>query len=117
MAGWSFLPGWFTSDAEVIAAVGSIYAFVALTQPLNAMVFVWDGIAIGAGAFTFTAFSMLAASVVGLAGLLVVIPLDLGLTGVWAGLVVFVSARWAALALWYRYGPLGRGRGPASQAA
>ena len=115
--GAPWVPGLFSNDAAVVAAAGTIYAFVVLSQPLNAVLFVWDGIAIGARAFAYTAWSMIAAGAVGTGVLLLVLPLDLGLVGVWAGLVVFMLARSTALAWWYVTGPLGRGRGHASRAA
>ncbi len=111
------LPGWFTGDREVIASIGTIYPFVVLTQPLNAIVFVWDGVGIGAGAFRYLAASMVVAATVCVAGLAFVLPLDLGLVGVWWSVVGLMVVRWLALAWWYATGPLGRRRGPGSPAA
>jgi MATE family multidrug resistance protein len=116
VVGASWIPGWFSSDAEVVAAVGSIYAFVALSQPLNAVLFVWDGIAIGGRAFGFLAVSMVIAGTLSSAALLLVLPLGLGLTGVWWGLLLFIVGRTAALAFWYSTGPLGRRRARVSPA-
>ena len=107
------LPGVFTGDTEVIIAVGSAYAFVVLLQPLNGLVFVWDGIGIGAAAFNYLAWSMLGAAAVAAAVLLLVIPLGWGLAGVWWGMVVLMVARAATLWWWYVRGPLGAGRGRA----
>ncbi len=63
------LPTWFSSDPEVVLVVTSLMPFVALTQPLNALVFVWDGIYIGAGAFRFLGGWMVVATVLGAIGL------------------------------------------------
>lgn len=111
LAGW--LPSLFTEDEAVIAATAAVYWFVVIMQPINGIVFVWDGIAIGATAFTYLAWSMLGAAVVAGAALVVVIPMGWGLAGVWWGLVVLMVARAGALWWWYVRGPLGAGRDPA----
>lgn len=41
----------FTSDAATLAAAAGIFPLVALSQPLNALAFVWDGILLGAQGF------------------------------------------------------------------
>ena len=106
-----WVPRWFSSDPEVVAAAGAVYVFVAVSQPLNAVLFVWDGIAIGAQAFAYLAWSSLVAGVLGVSVLLLVLPLGLGLTGVWWALLIFMLVRSSALAWWYVAGPLGRGGG------
>ncbi|MFQ5554636.1 MAG: MATE family efflux transporter [Acidimicrobiia bacterium] len=116
-AGAGVIPGWFSDDARVVAAVGSVYPFVVLSQPLNAVVFVWDGVGIGAAGFRYLASSMVAAGLVSVAALGSVLPLDLGLSGVWWALVALMVVRAVALAWWYRAGPLGLHRGRASRAA
>lgn len=105
-AGRGFLPEWFTTDREVIAAVGSVYGFIVVMQPLNALVFVWDGIAIGASGFAFLAAAMMAAALA-MAGVLVgVQALGWGLTGIWWALTVMMLVRFATLAYWHVTGPL-----------
>jgi MATE family multidrug resistance protein len=111
LAGW--LPSVFTDDDAVIAATAGVYGFVVIMQPVNGIVFVWDGIAIGATAFNYLAWSMLGAAVVAGAVLLLVIPMGWGLAGVWWGLVVLMAARTATLWWWYVRGPLGAARGRA----
>ena len=49
------LPRLFTGDAAVLAAVGHIFPWVILSQPINALAFVWDGILYGAGGFSYAA--------------------------------------------------------------
>ena len=44
----TLLPRFFTNDATVLAAIGGIMPFVIWMQPLNAIVFVWDGVFLGA---------------------------------------------------------------------
>ena len=91
------LPGWFTSDQSVIAAAASLMPFVAATQPLNSVVFVLDGIMIGATDFKFLAAAMTGAAV--LTCLLIVLAGSL--TGIWWALVVLMAARLVPLALRY----------------
>jgi MATE family multidrug resistance protein len=100
------LPGWFTDDAEVIARVVSIYWFVVVMQPLNAVVFVYDGIAIGAGAFGYLAGSMVAAGGLTAVALLAVAAAGLGLAAVWWAFVLLMVVRLVALIWWHRVGPL-----------
>lgn len=100
------LPGIFSEDPAVLAAVGSVYWFVVLMQPLNALVFVWDGIGIGASAFRYLAGSMAAAAAIAIALLLLVLPLNGGLVMVWWALTALMGVRLGALAWWHRYGPL-----------
>jgi putative MATE family efflux protein len=114
---WS--PGWFSDDAEVVAALRSVYPFLIVMQPLNALIYVGDGVVIGASDFTYLARSMLVALVGSAAFLAVVLPFGWGLAGVWWGVVVLMAIRAAALAWWHRIGPLApaRDRFPWSQEA
>ncbi len=95
------LPRLFTDDPALIAMILSVFPFVILMQPLNALVFTWDGIFIGAEDFAFLAWAMVISAVTASSVLLLVLPLDWGLTGVWWGLVVLVAVRLLTLA--YRY--------------
>lgn len=45
----------FTTDPTVIRAIGNIFPWVILSQPINALAFVWDGILYGAGGFEYAA--------------------------------------------------------------
>ncbi len=102
LAAAPWLPRLFTDDPEVVAAVAAILPFVIWMQPLNALIFVWDGIYMGGEAFRFLAGQMvLAAGVAGLF-LLLVIPLGLGLAGVWWGIVLLMGVRVGTLARRYR---------------
>jgi putative MATE family efflux protein len=93
------LAGVFTDDPAVVARV---FPFVAVMQPINAAVFVWDGIFMGAREFRFLAKAMVASSVVAAAVLLSVLPLGLGLVGVWWGMVTLMVVRGLTLSLRYR---------------
>ena len=95
------LPRLFTDEPEVLATVREIYPFIVAMQPLNALVFVWDGIFLGLEEFRFVAMQMvlsgLAASIV----LLLVVPFGWGLYGVWWGIVTLMAVRAVTLALRY----------------
>ena len=104
------LPGWFTSDPEVVEAIRSVYWFLVALQPLAAVVFVWDGVFLGLADFGFLAVAMFVSAVAASVVLFLVLPLGWGLTGVWWGLVVLVASRLVTLG-WRRAasaGPLGR---------
>lgn len=96
------LPDLFTSDAEVIAQAERVLWLVALLQPLNAAVFVLDGILIGAGDFRFLAIAMVVAAVTIFVPLATgVLAAGLGLRALWGALGVLMAAR--LLANWNRY--------------
>ncbi|MEA3503234.1 MAG: hypothetical protein U9R47_10695, partial [Actinomycetota bacterium] len=96
-----WLASWFTTDGAVVLAFVSILPILIVMQPINGLVFVWDGIAIGASAFGFLAGSTLTAGVATIALLLAVIPLGWGLVGVWAAIVVLMLVRATTLWWWY----------------
>ena len=95
------LPRFFTTDETVIATVLELFIFIAFMQPLNALVFVWDGIFVGREDFGYLAKAMLVSSLTACALLFLVIPLGWGLTGVWWAIVVFMLMRALTLALRY----------------
>ena len=98
-----WLGSWFTSDRAVIVAFASILPILILMQPINGLVFVWDGIAIGSAAFSVLAWSTLVASFVAVGVLIAVIPLGWGLSGVWIAIVVLMLVRATTLWWWYGY--------------
>jgi MATE family multidrug resistance protein len=100
------VPGLFTDDPAVRAAIGSIYPFLVVQQPLNAAVFVWDGVFIGAGDFGYLAVAMLAAAAASLAVLAAVLPMGWGLAGVWWGITVLLIGRALTMG-WRRVAPAG----------
>lgn len=111
-----FLASFFGVDPQVESLLSSIVWFVIVLQPLTALVYVWDGIGIGASAFRFMAASMVMSAVLTVGALLI---LGGSLVGVWTALTVLVLSRLFFFALWQRWGPLSVSRGPCreSQAA
>jgi len=71
-------------------------------QPINALVFVWDGVFIGAERFRFLALQMSFSAACATAVLLLVVPLGWGLAGVWWGIAALMIARAVSLAIGYR---------------
>jgi MATE family multidrug resistance protein len=111
-----FVGSIFTSDPGVLDDLSSIYLFVVVLQPLTALVYVWDGIGIGASAFKFLAVSMVASA---LLTLVVLVIFGDTLVGVWAGIATLTVSRLVALAVWYlSWGSAyARGSSPASREA
>jgi MATE family multidrug resistance protein len=107
-----WLPGWFTDDPGVLESLRGVYPFLVVMQPLNALVFVWDGVVIGATDFAYLAWSMVGAAVIAVGALAAVLPMGWGLAGVWWGVVVLMFARAAALSWWQVRGPFSAARGP-----
>lgn len=91
------LPGIFTDEPTVIEMVDLVLPFVIWMQPLNGLVFVWDGVYLGREDFRFLAGQMLVSAAAAAAVLLLVLPLGWGLAGVWWGIVTLMAARAATL--------------------
>ena len=98
------LPGFFTDDAATIRAILTVFPVVALLQPLNGFVFVGDGIYMGAERFPYLAKAMLLSAGGAAAILLLVQPMEWGLSGVWAGITVLMVLRTLTLAVPYLRG-------------
>jgi len=93
----------FTNSTEVKLLLGTgVILLVALLQPLNGIVFVLDGLLIGARDTRFLMWAML----IGALGIFVPISwmsLDWGwgLTGIWAGVGALMA--WRLITLLYRF--------------
>ena len=100
------LPSLFTDDPAVIALARDVLIVVAVLQPLNAIVFVLDGVLIGAGDLRYLALAM------AVSGFAVFVPaavlvhvLDLGLVALWIALSLLMTAR--LVGNWTRYAGTG----------
>ena len=93
----------FTPHAEVVEAVAGLALIVAVVQPLNAAVFIFDGILIGANdvAYLFAAMAVAAFGVFGPSSLIFVHWLDWGLPGAWLAYDGLMVGRFGTL--WQRY--------------
>ena len=96
-----WLPRFFTDDAAVLATIDGIMPFVIWMQPLNALVFVWDGVFLGAERFRFLALQMAISGAAAATVLLMVIPSGWGLKGVWWGIVTLMAVRFITLGVSY----------------
>lgn len=85
----------FTKDAAVLEVVRYGVLFVAGTQPINALAFVFDGLHYGISDFAYAAYSMMIVGTISSA-FLVFAPSLLGIGGVWLGLALFMGLRMAA---------------------
>ncbi len=99
----------FGAEPPVESVLRTIYPIVWVLQPITALVYVWDGIGIGASAFRYLAVSMVIAAV---AAVMTMAVLGDSLFGVWMGLAVLSCARLGSFLWWHRTGPLARERGP-----
>ncbi len=96
------LPHVFSADPSVIEVTSFVLVFVAVMQPINGIVFVLDGLLIGAGDLRYLAVAMLvpAAVFVGLAA--GVLALGLGIGWLWTALIAFMLGRMIGLGLRWR---------------
>ncbi|XP_074570303.1 protein DETOXIFICATION 42-like [Curcuma longa] len=90
--GLQFVSTLFTKDAEVQRLIHIGIPFVALTQPINALAFVFDGINYGASDFAYSAYSMILVAIVSITCLIVLSSLY-GFTGIWISLTIYMSLR------------------------
>jgi putative MATE family efflux protein len=87
----------FTDDDAVLAIVSTMLIYVALLQPLCAVVFTLDGILIGAGDLRYLAVAMVISTAVYLPAALAVLALDLSVDWLWGALCVLAAARLVTL--------------------
>ncbi|XP_076884459.1 protein DETOXIFICATION 42-like [Bidens hawaiensis] len=99
--GLTFSSRVFTKDIKVLQILSLGIPFVAATQPINSLAFVFDGIHYGASDFRYSAFSMV---LVALASVVCLWLLSsyYGFVGIWVALSIFMSLR--ALAGVWRIG-------------
>ncbi|HUG86378.1 MAG TPA: MATE family efflux transporter [Euzebya sp.] len=95
------LPTVFSSDPSVVALAGFLLVWVVVLQPLNGLVFVLDGLLIGAGDMAFLAWAMVGAAATFAIPALAVLRLGLGVGWLWGAIAVLMASR--ATALWWRW--------------
>jgi len=110
LAGARLIPRAFTDDPGVIAQTRYAWFWFAGMQPLAGIVFAIDGILIGAGDLRFMRNLTLVATLGFLPALWLAYGLNGGLTGIWAGLTLFIVIRFVA-GVWrlrgVRWAPVG----------
>jgi len=85
----------FTNDVNVLKIMRIGIPFVAATQPLNTMAFVFDGVNFGASDFAYAAYSMVSVSIFTILCLLILSPYW-GFVGIWIGLTILMILRMVA---------------------
>jgi Na+-driven multidrug efflux pump len=94
----------FSDDPAVVDLTRRVLWVVALLQPLNAVVFVLDGVLIGAGDLRFLAGAMVAAFVLFLPAAVLAGALGGTLLWLWGAVTLLMLARLAGVA-WRFAGP------------
>ncbi|CAL0299497.1 unnamed protein product [Lupinus luteus] len=96
----------FTNDINVLRLISVGIPYVAATQPINALAFVFDGINYGASDFTYSSYSMIMVALVSIFNLYM-LSSSYGFTGIWVALSIYMSLR--TFAGFWR---IGTGTGP-----
>ncbi|KAL6648556.1 hypothetical protein ACP70R_012780 [Stipagrostis hirtigluma subsp. patula] len=104
--GMRFGAGIFTKDIDVIQVIHKGIPFVAGTQTINSLAFVFDGINFGASDYTYSAYSMVGVAAVSIP-CLVYLSAHNGFIGIWIALTIYMSLR--TIASTWR---MGAARGP-----
>ncbi|XP_073038624.1 LOW QUALITY PROTEIN: protein DETOXIFICATION 43 [Primulina eburnea] len=90
--GLEFGSGIFTKDKSVIRIIAIGMPFVAATQPINSLAFVFDGINFGVSDFAYSAYSMVVVSIISIGSLFVLSKFD-GFVGIWYALTIYMVLR------------------------
>jgi putative MATE family efflux protein len=94
-----WLPALFTTDDSVRTLLLSSLILVALMQPMAGVVFVLDGILIGAGDGPYLAVTSVITTVIFLPAAVAAYHLDAGLTGLWLAIGLWMIGRFVTLSL------------------
>ncbi|WP_155372154.1 MATE family efflux transporter [Catellatospora vulcania] len=104
-AGVAVLPALFVDDPAVWEQTALIWPWFLVLLPLGGITFALDGVLIGAGDVAYLRNLTIIAAVAGFLPLTwLAYYLQLGLSGVWAGLTMFMVVRFVALLLRMRTG-------------
>ncbi|XVF22957.1 hypothetical protein REPUB_Repub12eG0215500 [Reevesia pubescens] len=104
--GLYFGSGIFSKDASVLHLISIGVPFVAATQPINSLAFVFDGVNFGASDFAYTAYSMIIVAGASIASLFLLSKSN-GFIGIWIALTIYMALRTFA-GIWR----MGTGTGP-----
>ncbi|MGP9758275.1 MATE family efflux transporter [Corynebacterium sp. AOP12-C2-36] len=106
LAAWAHvIPRLFTTDDTVLSTMWGPWWILVAMVALGGVVFAIDGVLLGAGDVAFLRTASIVSVLVGfLPGVWLSFAFDLGLTGVWCGLLAFIVIRLAAVVWRYRSG-------------
>lgn len=96
------LPPLFSGDQAVIGMTGTLLLVAAVLQPVNGLVFVLDGLLIGAGDVRYLALAMVVGMVVFVPVAAAVLVFDLSVVWLWGALGVLMATRLVTLGLRWR---------------
>ncbi|KAL5566650.1 hypothetical protein UlMin_029814 [Ulmus minor] len=82
----------FSKDVNVLHLIGIGIPFVAATQPINALAFVFDGVNFGASDFAYSAYSMVLVAILSILCLFFLSSSN-GFIGIWVALTIYMSLR------------------------
>ncbi|KHG25048.1 MATE efflux family protein 1 [Gossypium arboreum] len=82
----------FTNDRDVMQLMNLSFPFIAVTQPINTLAFVFDGVNYGASDFAYSAYSMVLVAVVSIFCLFI-LSSSSGYIGIWIALTIFMNLR------------------------
>ncbi|WP_414976572.1 MATE family efflux transporter [Gordonia sp. (in: high G+C Gram-positive bacteria)] len=96
--GASLLPRIFTDDAAILHAVTTPWWFLVAMLPVAGVVFALDGVLLGAGDVAYLRTATLAGALGAFLPMIwLSLVFDWGLAGIWAGLLLFMLTRLAAV--------------------
>ncbi|KAK7323207.1 hypothetical protein VNO77_26671 [Canavalia gladiata] len=104
--GLYFGAGIFSKSVLVVHLIRIGLPFVAATQPINSLAFVFDGVNYGASDFAYSAYSLVTVSLASVATLFL-LSKSKGFVGIWIALTIYMSLRMFA-GIWR----MGTGTGP-----
>ncbi|KAL7582134.1 hypothetical protein Lser_V15G42539 [Lactuca serriola] len=88
----SLINCWCNTDAKVLRLLSLGIPFVAATQPINTIAFVFDGINYGSSDFCYSAFSMVLVALASVVCLWL-LSSHYGFVGIWVALSIFMGLR------------------------
>ncbi|KAL6857273.1 hypothetical protein ACP4OV_018655 [Aristida adscensionis] len=96
----------FTEDQDVLHHIYIGIPFVCVTQPINALAFVFDGINYGASDFGYAAYSMVLVAIISIICIVTLGNYN-GFIGIWIALAIYMSLR-----MFVGFLRIGTARGP-----
>ncbi|KAL9256089.1 DETOXIFICATION 43-like protein [Drosera capensis] len=96
----------FSKSISVLNLIYIAIPFVAATQPINSLAFVFDGVNFGASDFAYSACSMVLVSLASIASVIILAKTN-GFIGIWIALTIYMFLR-AFAGVWR----MGSGTGP-----